>query len=73
MVKRTNINLDTELVREAAAVLGTRQTTATVHEALREVVKRARLRQLADREWPDLTPELLEEMRQPRRFDGGTG
>jgi Arc/MetJ family transcription regulator len=66
-IRRTNINLDSELVRAAAAVLGTVQTTETVHAALRDVVDRAARRRLADREFPDLTPEALDEIRRPRR------
>jgi Arc/MetJ family transcription regulator len=64
-IKRTNINLDTALVREAAAVLGTVQTTATVHAALRDVVDRAARRRLAQRNFEDLMPEVLAEMRRP--------
>jgi Arc/MetJ family transcription regulator len=64
--KRTNINLDTELVQAAAAVLGTVQTTETVHAALRDVVERAARQRLAERNFPDLTPETLNELRSPR-------
>jgi Arc/MetJ family transcription regulator len=60
------MNLDFTLVSEAAAVLGTEQTTETVHAAMRDVVARARRRRLAARDLPDLTPEAVEEMRQPR-------
>jgi Arc/MetJ family transcription regulator len=60
------MNLDFALVSEAAAVLGTEQTTETVHTAMRDVVARARRRRLAARDLPDLTPEAVEEMRQPR-------
>lgn len=65
-IRRTNINLDTELVQEAAAVLGTVQTTETVHAALREVVERAARQRLAQRDFVDLTPETLDEVRRPR-------
>jgi Arc/MetJ family transcription regulator len=34
MRKRTTIDLDQDLVREAAAVLGTTRTTDTIHAAL---------------------------------------
>jgi Arc/MetJ family transcription regulator len=67
-IRRTNINLDRELVEAAAAVLGTAQTTETVHAALREVVDRAARQRLAGREFADLTPAALEEMRRPRKF-----
>lgn len=66
--KRTNINLDKDLVEAAAAVLGTTQTTATVHAALREVVDRAARQRLAERDFARLTPEALSEMRSPRSF-----
>jgi Arc/MetJ family transcription regulator len=63
VVKRTNINLDMDLVREAAHELGTERTTDTVHGALRDVVARARRARLAERDFPDLTPEALDELR----------
>jgi Arc/MetJ family transcription regulator len=39
MRKHTTIDLDTELVREAAQALGTTRTTDTIHAALSEVVR----------------------------------
>ena len=66
VVKRTNINLDMDLVQEAAQELGTRRTTDTVHEALRDVIARAHRTRLAERGFEDLTPESLEAMRRPR-------
>ncbi|MEZ5124211.1 MAG: type II toxin-antitoxin system VapB family antitoxin [Solirubrobacterales bacterium] len=65
MVKRTNINLDMDLVADAARQLGTRRTTDTVHEALRDVIARGRRARLAQRDFEDLTPESLEAMRRP--------
>lgn len=65
VVKRTNINLDMDLVDEAAHELGTQRTTDTVHQALREVVARARRARLAQRDLEDLTPDALEAMRRP--------
>jgi Arc/MetJ family transcription regulator len=65
MVRRTNINLDMDLVDQAARELGTRRTTDTVHQALRDVVARARRARLAERDFEDLTPEALQEMRRP--------
>ena len=67
VVKRTNINLDMELVEQAAHELGTQRTTDTVHEALRDVIARARRVRLAQRAFEDLTPESLDAMR--RRID----
>ena len=64
--RRTSMNLNFALVSEAAAVLGTEQTTETVHAAMRDVVARARRRRLAARDLLDLTPEAVEEMRKPR-------
>lgn len=66
MTKRTNINLDVALLERAAAVLGTRRTTDTVHTALEQVVAQALRRRLAAQEFPDLTPETLDELRRPR-------
>jgi Arc/MetJ family transcription regulator len=63
-VRRTTINLDSELVMQAREVLKTKNTTDTVHSALREVVRRERLRRLAQRDWQWLTPERLKAMRQ---------
>jgi Arc/MetJ family transcription regulator len=65
VVKRTNINLDMDLVHEAAHELGTQRTTDTVHQALREVIARARRARLAQRDFEDLTPDTLEAMRRP--------
>ena len=62
-MKRTNINLDMDLVDRAARELGTSRTTDTVHEALREVISRARRSRLAKRNFEDLTPESLEALR----------
>jgi Arc/MetJ family transcription regulator len=61
--QRTNVNLDMDLVEQAAHELGTRRTTDTVHAALRQVVARARRARLAQRDFDDLTPESLEALR----------
>ncbi len=66
VVTRTNINLDMELVAQAADELGTQRTTDTVHGALRDVIARARRTRLAQRDFEDLTPEAVESMRRPR-------
>lgn len=65
VVKRTNINLDMDLVADAARQLGTRRTTDTVHAALRDVIARGRRARLAQRDFEDLTPESLDAMRRP--------
>jgi Arc/MetJ family transcription regulator len=46
MTKRTSLNLDMSLIDEARTVLGSNGTTETVHKALEEVVRQARLREL---------------------------
>jgi Arc/MetJ family transcription regulator len=51
MIKRTSLNLDFELVRAAKTVLGTTETTETVHRALREVVRREKLERLLARDF----------------------
>jgi Arc/MetJ family transcription regulator len=67
-IRRTNINLDSELVEAAAAVLGTARTTDTVHAALRAVIDRAARERLAQRDFAELSPEVLEQLRRPRQF-----
>jgi Arc/MetJ family transcription regulator len=67
--KRTNMNIDTHLVEQAAQVLGTHGTTATVHAAMEEVVRREKRRRLADWDFPDLTLEALAEMRKGEHFE----
>ena len=66
-IRRTNINLDADLVDAAASVLGTVRTTDTVHAALRDVVARAARERLARRDYADLTPAALDRLRQTRR------
>jgi Arc/MetJ family transcription regulator len=44
-VKRTSMFLDRDLVEEAAAELGTKGPTETVHAAMREIVRVARARE----------------------------
>ena len=43
MRKRTSIDLDMDLVKEAGRALGTTKVTETVHAALDEVVRRQRV------------------------------
>ena len=64
--KRVTFNADAELLAEAQAALGTGCTTETLNTALAEVARRARLESLARRGFPDLTPEVLDEIRRGR-------
>ena len=66
MVRRTTINLDAELVAQAREVLTTKNTTDTVHAALRDVVRRERLKRLGEWELEGLTLESIKEMRRSR-------
>jgi Arc/MetJ family transcription regulator len=60
-IRRTSLNLDLGLVAEARDVLGTNGTTETVRAALEDVIRRDKLRRLA--EWHiELTPEEEEEL-----------
>ena len=68
MVKRTSLNLDLELVAEAREVLGSNGTTDTVQRALEDVVRREKLRRLAEEPFEDLTPEALERLRATRTW-----
>jgi Arc/MetJ family transcription regulator len=62
VTKRTSLNLDLDLVAEAKEVLGTRNATDTVHTALSEAVRRARIQRLLRRDFSELTPEKLDEL-----------
>jgi Arc/MetJ family transcription regulator len=67
MIKRTNINLDTQLVKEASAFLGTTRTSDTVHAAMRDVVAREHRRRLAERDlFEDMQSADFDAMRRPR-------
>lgn len=68
-VKRTTINLDRDLVDEASEALGTSRLVETVHAAMADVVRRQKLRQLAEQDFPDLSLEKIKELRRPRSFD----
>jgi Arc/MetJ family transcription regulator len=68
MTRRTSINLDFELVDEAKAVLETKETTETIHKALKEVVRNERLRRLSRRRF-DFSNEDLTALRTPRSED----
>ncbi|CAN5484941.1 hypothetical protein BH20CHL7_BH20CHL7_01620 [soil metagenome] len=65
MKTHTTLDLDRNLLEEAAAALGTTRTTETVHAALRDVVARQRRARLARRDFSNLET-LLPEMRAPR-------
>jgi Arc/MetJ family transcription regulator len=71
VTKRTSINLDLVLVDEAKAVLQTKETTETIHRALREVVRNERLRRLARRRF-DFSDTDLDALRRSRTADAGT-
>ena len=64
VVKRTSLNLDLDLVAEAKQVLDTRETTQTIHRALEEVVRQARLRRLLAHRF-EMTNEELKQLRTP--------
>jgi hypothetical protein len=68
VVRRTSLNLDLDLVDKARDVLGSNGTTDTVHRALEEVVRQERLRWLAERDFSELTPEVLRELRSTRTW-----
>ncbi len=57
VVKRTSLNLDLDLVAEARDVLGSTGTTDTVHRALEDVVRRQKLRWLAERDFSEYDEE----------------
>jgi uncharacterized protein (DUF1778 family) len=61
----TTLDLDRDLLRDAADALGTTRTTDTVHAALREVVARRRRVWLAQRDFSELET-ALPRLRRPR-------
>jgi Arc/MetJ family transcription regulator len=61
----TTLDLDRELLHEAAEALGTTRTIDTVHAALRDVVARRRRAWLARRDFSELEARLPE-LRAPR-------
>jgi Arc/MetJ family transcription regulator len=63
VIRRTSINLDLDLVAEARDVLGTKTTTDTVHTALREAVRRERLRRLTELRFDHMPEGWLDELR----------
>lgn len=65
MTRRTSINLDFDLVAEAKSILNTTETTETIHRALTEVVRQARLQRLARRRF-DVPDADLAELRRSR-------
>jgi len=67
MRKHTTVNLDRDLVREAAAILGTSTIVGTVHAALAQVVERDKRSWLARYPLPDLTPGALNEQHRGSR------
>ena len=70
MVKtHTTLDIDRELLMEAAEALGTTRTTETVHAALREVVARRKRAWLVRRDFSDLET-LLPEIRASRGLTG---
>ena len=64
MIKRTSLNLDFDLLNEAKEILRTEETTETIHRALEDVVRQARLRRLVARRFV-LSDEELDALRTP--------
>jgi Arc/MetJ family transcription regulator len=56
----TTLDLDRDLLHDAADALGTTRTTETVHAALREVVTRRQRARLARRDFSELETHLHE-------------
>jgi hypothetical protein len=64
------MNLDQDLVRKVAGVLGTSGATETVHRALAEAIRRERLAELAQRSFAELLEGKLDELRATRAWPG---
>ena len=57
VIKRTSINLELDLVAAARDILGSNGTTDTVHRALEDVVRREKLRRLAEYDFSEYNEE----------------
>lgn len=57
VIKRTSINLELDLVAAAREVLGSNGTTDTIHRALEDVVRREKLRRLAEYDFSEYDEE----------------
>jgi len=64
----TTLDLDRDLLRDAAEALGTTRTTDTVHAALRDVVARRQRAWLARRDFSELEV-ALPRLRMPRSVE----
>lgn len=65
-MKRTNLVLDEDVLEEATRLSGEKTYSATVQRALKELVRRARARQILELRGSGLWEGELEEMRQDR-------
>jgi Arc/MetJ family transcription regulator len=65
---RTTLNLDDELVRQAAEFTGIKEKTALIHEALRQMIQREAGRRLAalGGTMPDIQPVVRRRMGRQR-------
>lgn len=63
MIKRTSLNLDMELVGQAANILGTTRTTDTVNGALQEIVDRDLRQRVLDHDFSNLTLDKIKDIR----------
>jgi len=58
--RRTTMNIDHELVAQAQEILGTEHATATVHQALTEVIRQFRISQLLEWDFGGTTNDEIE-------------
>lgn len=65
--RRTTMNIDHDLVAKAQEILETDNATATVHSALRDVIRRFRLEQAADLQFDDEFWAETKALRRPRQ------
>lgn len=65
-IRKTTMNLNDDIVRQAQEILGTDNATATVHAALRDVIRTFRLQQAAELRFADDAWAETKELRQPR-------
>ena len=68
-IERTSINLDLDLVAEAREILGTNNTTDTVHTAFRDAVRREKLKRLTEMRFDHMPDGWLDELRRDEHED----
>ena len=70
MNQRTNLVIDIELLKEAKKILGAETNSATVNEALEEVIRMAKIKSLTNLFGSGIWSGDLAQMREDRKKSG---